>query len=66
MSTPITTHDNDPITNPAVEDWLLRDGAPVRVRVKKGLSDGEFIELTSDEVQEGGLTIVEVLEGQTS
>ncbi len=33
--------------------WVLRDGAPVRVRVTPGASDGTFTEITAGELEEG-------------
>ena len=37
--------------------WVLRDGAPVRVAVETGLSDGTTIEITGGELREGDLVI---------
>jgi len=33
--------------------WVLRDGAPVAVAIKPGVSDGRMTEVTSDELQPG-------------
>jgi HlyD family secretion protein len=37
--------------------WVLRDGAPVRVRVETGLTDGTVTEVTGGELAEGDLVI---------
>ena len=37
--------------------WVLRDGAPLRVRVETGLSDGTVTEITGGELAEGDLVI---------
>lgn len=42
--------------------WVLRDGAPVRVRVTLGASDGEFTEVEGGELAEGDAIVV----GQSS
>ena len=39
--------------------YVLRDGLPVRVQVQLGLSDGTSSEVTSGELQEGDLVIVD-------
>ncbi|HVV86373.1 MAG TPA: hypothetical protein VHE35_25125, partial [Kofleriaceae bacterium] len=41
--------------SPAV--WVLRDGAPVRVPVETGLSDGNETAITGGELHEGDLVI---------
>jgi HlyD family secretion protein len=38
--------------------WVLRDGAPVRVRVTPGVSDGTFTEITAGEVAEGDEIVI--------
>jgi HlyD family secretion protein len=38
--------------------WVLRAGAPVRVRVETGLSDGTTTEITGGDLAEGDLVIV--------
>ncbi len=38
--------------------WVLRDGAPVRVRVTAGATDGAFTEVTGGELQAGDEIIV--------
>ena len=42
--------------------WLLRDGAPLAVTVKAGLSDGRRTEV-SGELHEGDAVIVDQLAG---
>jgi HlyD family secretion protein len=37
--------------------FLLKDGKPVRVRVRTGISDGTFTEVQSDSLKEGDLVI---------
>lgn len=39
--------------------WVLRDGAPVEVAVKRGASDGSRTAVTSDALQEGDLVILD-------
>lgn len=41
--------------------WVLEKGAPKRVRVKTGISDGNFTEIVSGDIKEGTEMIVEVL-----
>lgn len=38
--------------------WVLRDGAPVRVRVTTGASDGTFTEITAGELEEGDEIVI--------
>jgi HlyD family secretion protein len=38
--------------------WVLRDGAPVRVRVTPGASDGTFTEITAGELEEGDEIVI--------
>lgn len=39
------------------ELWVLKDGQPTAVKVKVGLNDSKFTEVTSDELTEGALVI---------
>ncbi len=39
--------------------WVLRDGAPVQVPIKPGLSDGAYTEITNDDLKEGDAVIVD-------
>lgn len=47
---------------PAV--WVLENGKPKRYPVKPGLSDGNYTEITSDNLQEGQEVIIEYLGGE--
>lgn len=38
--------------------WVLRDGAPLRVRIETGLADDSHTEVTGGELREGDLVIV--------
>jgi HlyD family secretion protein len=38
--------------------WVLRDGAPARVRVTAGVSDGTFTEITAGELVEGDEVVI--------
>lgn len=38
--------------------WLLRDNKPVRVKIKMGITDSEYREIISDEIQEGEDVII--------
>ncbi len=50
-----------PLTREPVEDlYVLRDGKPVRITVRTGLSDGSFTEVRSDELREGDAIVVGV------
>ena len=40
--------------------WVLRDGAPVEVKVKTGLSDGKKTVVTGDALQVGDDVIISV------
>ncbi|MCX7724876.1 MAG: efflux RND transporter periplasmic adaptor subunit [Thermodesulfovibrio sp.] len=40
--------------------WVLREGKPVRVKVKIGISDGEWVELLEGDIKEGEEVIVEM------
>lgn len=40
--------------------WVLRGGKPVRVKVKTGISDGEWTELVEGDIKEGEDVIVEI------
>lgn len=57
---------NDKAEKPAVAAdgtrslWVLRDGAPVEVRVKTGLSDGKQTEVTGDALKVGDEVIISV------
>ena len=39
--------------------YVLQDGAPVRVKIKIGISDGKYTEVIGDELKEGDLVITE-------
>lgn len=39
--------------------WVLRDGAPVRVRIQSGSTDGRFTVVKSGELKEGDLVITD-------
>jgi HlyD family secretion protein len=39
--------------------WILKDGKPVRVDIKVGISDGNNTEVASDKLKEGELVIIE-------
>lgn len=41
--------------------WVLRDGAPQRVRVETGPTDGQFTVLKSGEIKEGDLLITDAV-----
>lgn len=47
-----------PARKPVSRIYILRDGAPVAVTVRPGLSDGAVTEVTSEELQEGDTVIV--------
>lgn len=47
-------------SGPSNTVWLLRDGAPTRVVVKTGASDGRYTELPGDELAEGEAVITGV------
>lgn len=40
--------------------WILKDGKPHRVRVKLGVSDGSFTEITEGDLHEGDAVISEI------
>ncbi len=44
---------------PAKQVWVLRDGAPVALNVKVGISDGRMTEITDGELAEGMAVITE-------
>lgn len=44
---------------PAKQVWVLRDGAPVALNVKVGISDGRMTEVTEGELTEGMAVITE-------
>jgi len=44
--------------------WILRGGKPVRVKVKTGVSDGEWIEVVEGDIKEGEDVIVEIQTGK--
>jgi HlyD family secretion protein len=44
---------------PAKQLWVLRNGAPVAINVKTGISDGRMTEITEGEVTEGTPIITE-------
>ena len=44
---------------PAKQLWVLRDGAPVAISVKTGISDGRMTEILEGEVTEGTAVITE-------
>jgi HlyD family secretion protein len=39
--------------------WTLKDGVPVQVALKTGLSDGAYTEILNDDVKEGDIVIVD-------
>ncbi|MBW2525451.1 MAG: efflux RND transporter periplasmic adaptor subunit [Deltaproteobacteria bacterium] len=45
---------------PRTAVWILVDGEPSRVRVKTGLSDGQFTEIVKGELEEGAEVITDV------
>lgn len=51
-----------PEVSPSKEQgiWILRHGKPVRVKVKTGISDGEWIEIVEGDIKEGDEVIVEI------
>jgi HlyD family secretion protein len=48
---------------PAKQVWVLRDGAPVALNVKLGISDGRMTEITEGELTEGMAVITEQRNG---
>ncbi|HEX6590541.1 MAG TPA: efflux RND transporter periplasmic adaptor subunit [Moraxellaceae bacterium] len=46
--------------------YVLRDGKLVQVRVKTGITDRRFTELTSDELKEGDQVVVEEVDPKTA
>lgn len=44
---------------PAKQVWVLRDGAPVEIRVTPGISDGRMTEITGGDLKEGMPVITE-------
>ena len=44
---------------PAKQVWVLREGAPVALNVKVGISDGRMTEITDGELTEGMAVITE-------
>ncbi|WP_353683869.1 efflux RND transporter periplasmic adaptor subunit [Thermodesulfovibrio sp. 3907-1M] len=55
-----------PNTAPSKEQgvWVLRGGKPVRVKIKTGISDGEWSEVLEGNVKEGDDVIVEIQTGK--
>lgn len=51
-----------PNTTPLKEQgvWVLREGKPVRVKIKTGISDGEWSEVVEGDIREGDSVIVEI------
>ncbi len=51
-----------PETSPSKEQgvWVLRSGKPVKVKVKTGISDGEWIEIVEGDIKEGDEVIIEI------
>ncbi|GAB5047159.1 efflux RND transporter periplasmic adaptor subunit [Thermodesulfovibrio sp. TK110] len=51
-----------PNTAPSKEQgvWVLRGGKPVRVKIKTGISDGEWSEVLQGDIKEGDDVIVEI------
>lgn len=51
-----------PDASPSKEQgvWVLRQGKPVRIKVKTGLSDGEWTEIVEGDIKEGDEVIVEI------
>ncbi len=45
--------------------WLLRDNRPVRVNIKSGVTDSEFTEVISKDIQEGEDVIIGDLDAKT-
>lgn len=41
--------------------WVMRNGKPVRVAVKTGISDGEWTELIEGDIKEGEEVVVDIL-----
>lgn len=41
--------------------WMMRNGKPVRVAVKTGISDGEWTELIEGDIKEGEEVVVDIL-----
>jgi HlyD family secretion protein len=46
--------------------WVLRDGAPVAVPVKLGISDGRMTEITDSELKEGMAVITDQRAGDAA
>lgn len=40
--------------------WLLRDGKPLRVQIKTGISDGQWTEVLEGDIKEGDEVIVDI------
>lgn len=40
--------------------WIIRDGKPVRVNIKTGITDGEWTELVEGDIKEGQEVIVDI------
>lgn len=51
-----------PEASPSKEQgiWVLRQGKPVRVKVKTGINDGEWTEIVEGDIKEGDEVIVEI------
>lgn len=54
---PASTARGERRARPGNAVWVLRDGAPVRVAVETGLTDGTTVEVTGGELREGDLVI---------
>jgi HlyD family secretion protein len=46
--------------------WVLRDGKPVRVSLKTGITDGSQTEIVDGEIKEGDLVITDVTMGTSA
>jgi HlyD family secretion protein len=46
--------------------WVLRDGVPVAVPVKPGISDGRMTEITDGELKEGMAVITDQRNGDAA
>jgi len=51
-----------PNTSPSKQQgvWIIRDGKPVRVNIKTGITDGEWTELVEGDIKEGQEVIVDI------